>query len=88
MLIPRYDRNGEKFSLLMPLLLKWDQLVDDEKIKTFSKFGSHELNFFIFHRDHDFFNKIVRTYILNKLEKTFIDWYLLATDKDSENVFV
>ena len=38
----------------------------------------HELNFFIFKKDHEFFKQVVREVIENKLEKTFIDNYMLA----------
>lgn len=38
------------------------------------------MNFFLFKRDRDFFNTNIRTYILNKLEKSFVDLYLLAVD--------
>lgn len=43
-----------------------------------SKLFSHELNFFIFKRDKQFFESHVKMLIQNKIEKTFIDWYLLA----------
>ena len=48
----------------------------------FSEHTCHELNFFLYKRDKDFFNKIVKELIKNKLEKTFMDHYLLGIDGD------
>ena len=54
----------------------------DTKLKTFSKYSSHELNFFLFKKDREFFDKVVKELISNKLQKTFVDYYLLeSTDK-------
>ena len=45
---------------------------------SYNKFYSHDLNFFIFKKDKDFFQKVVLENILSKMEKTFVDWYLLS----------
>ena len=55
------------------------------KCKIFSKYTCHELNFFIFKRDKDFFNEVVKLLIENKLEKTFVDQYLLASSLESND---
>jgi hypothetical protein len=39
------------------------------------------LNFFIFKKDKEFFFEVVRPYIQNKLEKTFVDFFLLEFDE-------
>ncbi len=43
------------------------------------------MNFFLFKKDKDFFNKVAKKYIQNKMEKTFVDWYLLGIEQDSNN---
>ena len=46
------------------------------------------MNFFLFKRDKEFYNKAVKMLIENKLEKTFIDHFLLGMDiagRDNEH---
>ena len=51
-----------------------------EKLKKFGNSACHELNLFIKFRDPEFFEAIVRPYLFNKMEKSFMDYFLL--DKD------
>lgn len=74
-------------TLIQPILFKWDSFDEAKKQELFSKYASHELNFFLLKRDKPFFTRVVRNFILNKLEKTVIDWYLLAQDQPAENEF-
>ena len=46
----------------------------------FTKYTCHEVNYFLYKRDQDFYQKVVRNLVENKLEKTFVDWYLLGMD--------
>jgi len=44
------------------------------------------LNFFLFKRDKQFYDKVVKVLVQNKLEKTFMDQYLLGIElEDAEN---
>ena len=61
-------------------ILTWPELEQPRKQELYSQFACHELNFFLSQRDPDFFNKIVKPYLSNKLHKTFLDLWLL--DKD------
>ncbi len=38
---------------------------------------SHELNIFIYFKDPAYFETFVKSYISNKFEKTFVDYFLL-----------
>jgi hypothetical protein len=40
----------------------------------------------LFKKDRSFFDKYVVTHIANKLEKTFVDWYLLASSQVSQHL--
>lgn len=61
------------------MLLKWSTLdSDEEKCKTYYKNLCHELNVFLYMKDRAFFDKVVRQLIECKLEKTFVDLFLLA----------
>ncbi|MFO1485241.1 MAG: hypothetical protein U1F71_17910 [Verrucomicrobiaceae bacterium] len=61
-------------------VLNWPKLKDDEKLVKYGEFACHELNFFIFHKDKPFFDKIIKPYLAHKKDKTFMDEYLLGID--------
>ncbi len=43
---------------------------------------SHELNLFLYKKDPTFFKAVVLPFLHNKMEKTFIDHYLLQNDAE------
>lgn len=55
----------------------WHRLSAKEKASKFSAYGSHELNLFVKLKDRAFFESTVRPFLINKMEKSFIDYYLL-----------
>ncbi len=59
-------------------LLTWDELEQAAKQEKYSKYASHELSFFLSRRDPDFFNAVIKPYLANKRDKTFLDDYLLG----------
>jgi len=59
-------------------LTKWNTFNEEEKNKMMSKYTSHELHLFIYKKDPEYFNKVVKGYLQNKMEKTFMDYYLLG----------
>ncbi|MBX3400732.1 MAG: hypothetical protein KF873_18515 [Gemmataceae bacterium] len=61
-------------------VLTWPKLKADEKRTLYSKYSSHELNFFLFKKDPEFFGAVVKPYLANKKDKTFLDHYLLDAD--------
>ena len=63
-------------------ILTWPNLKAEEKRKKYSKYACHELNFFLFHKDPKFFNDVVKPFITNKKDKTFMDDWLLGTKLD------
>ena len=64
-------------------ILDWPILDDAEKRAKYSEYASHELNFFLYKKDPEFFQEIVRPYLANKLEKTFLDAWLLDAPLES-----
>lgn len=66
-------------------ILRWRQMDDAEKQEKYSEYACHELNFFIYSKDRNFFDTVVRPYLENKKDKTFMDLYLL--DKDLSPYF-
>ena len=70
--------------MVSEVMIKWVEMDQKEKISKYSKYVCHELNFFIFKKDRLFFDTVAKFYVQNKMEKTFIDWYLLAHSSDNE----
>ena len=60
--------------------VQWPDLDESEKQKTYSEYACHELNFFLYHKDRPFFERVVRPYLAHKKDKTFMDHYLLGAD--------
>ena len=58
----------------------WATLKADEKRALYSKYACHELNFFLSKRDPEFFRAVVRPFVANKKDKTFVDRFLLDED--------
>ena len=50
-------------------------------MKKYDKFACHELHIFVYFKDKEFFKDVVKPHIVNKLEKEFIDHFLLG-DQD------
>ncbi len=61
-------------------VLKWPKLKAEEKRTLYSKHACHELNFFLSKKDPEFFNVVVKPYLANKKDKTFLDARLLDAD--------
>jgi hypothetical protein len=65
-----------KFSFL----LRWPTLKAERKNQLYSEFASHELNFWLYMKDRPYFDKIVKPHLANKIDKTFMDQWLLGQD--------
>jgi hypothetical protein len=61
-------------------ILTWPKLKIEEKRTLYSKHACHELNFFLSKKDPAFFSEVVKPYLANKKDKTFLDHYLLGED--------
>ncbi len=61
-------------------LMEWPTLTLEQKRDNYSKYACHELNFFLFKKDNDFFRQVVLPFIRNKKDKTFLDHWLIAAD--------
>ena len=73
----------------LSFLKGWDRLKKSDKLSKFAGFGCHEMNLFLKMKDPTFFEEIVRDFLLNKMEKSFMDQWLLddesALKKYAEN---
>lgn len=61
-------------------LLKWDTLTPSEREEKYHEFASHELHVFIYFKDRAYFDAKIAPYLRNKMQKTFIDEWLLISD--------
>ncbi len=61
-------------------VLNWPKLKPEEKRTLYSKYACHELHFFLLKKDPEFFRTVVRPYLANKKDKTFLDRWLLEDD--------
>ena len=59
--------------LIRSVFLPWHSFDYYKKCSLFSQHTCHELNFFLFKRDQEFFEKVVKMLVENKLEKQFVD---------------
>ncbi len=64
-------------------LMDWPNKTDEEKFKLYTKYACHELNFFLLHKDSEYFESVIVPYLRNKLHKTFLDEYLLEMKLDA-----
>jgi hypothetical protein len=61
-------------------VLNWPKLKPEERRALYSKYACHELNFFLARKDPAFFEAVVKPYLANKKDKTFLDHWLLGDD--------
>jgi hypothetical protein len=61
-------------------ITRWPSLGAEEKHERYSKYACHELHLFLARKDPAFFAEVVRPYLANKRDKTFLDHYLLDDD--------
>jgi len=61
-------------------LTRWPTLKDEEKERHYSDLACHELNLFLSVHDKPFFERVVRPFLANKMQKQFMDDYVLEAD--------
>lgn len=69
--------NGDPRIQKFRFLKTWPQLDEKEKRNYYGDFASHELHLFLHQRDPAFFTRVVKPYLQNKKDKTFMDRWLL-----------
>jgi len=75
--LKRFNAEEQEF---IDNMLKWPSLSAEQKAKTYSDYTSHEFNLFLKLKDPGFFENAVRPFLTNKIEKTFVDYWLLDLD--------
>lgn len=76
------DRSREdSWKKLWNMKKQWPSLKTDNKNFYFGEYFSHEVHFFIKKYDSKYFEEVARSFLSSKMEKSFIDMYLLDMDK-------
>eukprot|EP01084_Bolivina_argentea_P004869 9209_1 len=70
----------EQFSFLF----MWHTLSLDKQLKKLNTHFCHETNFYLYHKHKTFFEERIRPFLHNKIEKSFVDYWLLG---DKEKLF-
>ncbi len=70
--------NGNGNLKTFRFVLDWPELKLEKKRSLYSKYACHELNYFLFRKDPEFFAAVVKPYLANKFDKTFLDEWLLG----------
>ncbi|KAG0347623.1 hypothetical protein BG004_007317 [Podila humilis] len=63
-------------------IVDWPRLSLESKKEKYSKWNCHELNLFLYKKDKDFFDSVVAPFLKNKLNKSFMDEYLIEAPLD------
>ncbi|KAI8343507.1 hypothetical protein BC941DRAFT_95479 [Chlamydoabsidia padenii] len=89
-LVDSQDKLLDLYKLLAPnhandlkdfdILRQWTTWTNEEKIKAHGKINTHELNLWIKNKDVDFFEVNIKPFIKSKINKTFMDYYLIDAD--------
>lgn len=61
-------------------VLRWPLLDEAQKRALYSQHACHELHFFLYRKDRAFFDTVVKPLLGDKLDKTFLDHWLLGDD--------
>ncbi len=72
--------NKDQKLIEFAFILNWPKLKLEEKRTLYSKYASHELSFFLFKKDPEFYKSVIVPYLANKKDKTFVDVFLLEED--------
>ncbi len=70
------DESLAKFAFV----LEWPKLTMAQKQALYSQHACHELHFFLARKDPEFFAAVVKPYLVNKGDLTFLDHWLVGDD--------
>ena len=73
------DATFKEFSFI----LTWPDMSVTKKRELYSKYACHELSFFLYKKDPAFFESVIKPYLANKKDKTFMDHWLLGSALDA-----
>lgn len=89
--IETYDDLSDVFELFTTLsgvdelqnfkfLTRWNELTLEQKLMCYDEYVCNELNFYVYRKDVEFFSEVVQPLLASKVQKSFMDKYLLDMD--------
>lgn len=79
--IRKVQGEGEQLFKDFGFIKRWLKLSASEKDRYYSEFCCNELNIFIKNKDPGYFKHTVKPFLQCKMEKLFVDYYLLGDNK-------
>ncbi len=73
------DATFKEFSFI----LAWPDMDPAKKRELYSKYACHELSYFLYKKDPAFFESVIKPYLANKKDKTFMDHWLLGSSLET-----
>jgi hypothetical protein len=64
-------------------LMLWKNLTMEQKLQRYDEYACNEVNFFVFRKDPDFFKTVVQPVLASKVQKSFLDLYMVGEDVSS-----
>jgi hypothetical protein len=61
-------------------ITRWHALDPAERRALYSKYACHELHLFLYHKDREFFDQVIRPHLIHKRSKAFLDHWLLGAE--------
>lgn len=61
-------------------IARWSQLPKDEQERLYGKYACHELNYYLFRKDREFFDRVIAPQIANRHAPAFMDQFLMGRD--------
>jgi hypothetical protein len=62
---------------------RWHELSPAQRAARYNEMACHELNFFLYHHDRPFFDRVIAPLLTHKLDKQLVDLWLLDQPLDS-----
>ena len=72
--------NGDSILREFDFIFDWPNMKPSERLEKYRSHACHELHFFLFKKDPEFFNQVVKLHLANKKEATFLDDWFLQRD--------
>jgi len=77
----RSERERAHLAKFFPLTV-WNELSHKERLQFYGDMRCHEVNFWLYRKDPDFFSKVVQPLLAGKVQKDMMDSFLLG-DRDA-----
>ncbi|KRX08037.1 hypothetical protein PPERSA_06215 [Pseudocohnilembus persalinus] len=74
----QFNRVNNQNSARFKVLKGWQKMSPQEKLSNYNEYQSMDFNFFVYIKDPEFFEQVVKGYLQNKLEKQLVDYFLLG----------